>query len=83
MDHIDVRDLSEEEARFIAALVEFLRCQRQEAAQQEMRQAEAPPPPRPFAVWPLGVKDALNRDWDNNEDAIYDNWKEHYQAPER
>ena len=35
MDHIDVRDLSEEETRLLAAFVEFLRRRKQEAAQQE------------------------------------------------
>lgn len=30
----------------------------------------------------LGLK-AFQRDWDNEEDAIYDNWKEHYGIPTR
>lgn len=62
MDHIDVHDLSEDEARLIAAFVEFLRRQKQEAAQQEVRQAEAAPLQSPFAVWPLGVKGTLSRE---------------------
>jgi len=61
MDQIDVHDLPEEEARLIAAFVEFLRRQRQERGQQEFSQAEATAP-SPFAVWPLGVKGTLSRE---------------------
>jgi len=42
-----------------------------------------PFPKSPFAVWPLGVKGTLSRDWDNDADAAYDNWREHYHVPER
>ncbi len=62
MDHIDVHDLSEDEARLIATFVEFLRRQKQEAVQQERRQEEAPSPQNPFATWPLGVKGTLSRE---------------------
>ncbi len=63
MDHIDVHDLSEDEARVLAAFVEFLRSRKQEAAQQEVRQVETTPPLQsPFAVWPLGVKGTLSRE---------------------
>lgn len=62
MEHIDVHDLSEDEARVLAAFVEFLRRRKQEAAQQEVRQAEATPLQSPFAVWPLGVKGTLSRE---------------------
>lgn len=62
MEHIDVHDLSEDEARLVAAFVAFLRRRKREAAQQESRQEEAPSPPNSFAVWPLGVKGTLSRD---------------------
>jgi hypothetical protein len=62
MDHIDVHDLSEDEARVLTAFVEFLRSRKQEAAQQEVRQAETTPLQSPFAVWPLGVKGSLSRE---------------------
>ncbi len=62
MDHIDVHDLPEEEARLIAMFVEFLRRRKQGAAQREVQQAEAPTPPVHFAVWPLGVKGTLSRE---------------------
>jgi hypothetical protein len=62
MDQIDVHDLSEDETRLLAAFVEFLRRRKQEAAQQEVRQAEATLLQSPFAVWPLGVKGTLGRE---------------------
>ncbi len=62
MDHNDVHDLSEDEARVLAAFVEFLRRRKQEAAQQEARQVETTPLQSPFAVWPLGVKGTLSRE---------------------
>jgi hypothetical protein len=75
MDHIDVHDLPEEDARFIVAFVEFLRRRRQE---QTVREAEAEE-----QDWAAGAAKAFARDWDNSEDAIYDNWREHYHVPER
>jgi hypothetical protein len=62
MDHIDVRDLPEEEARLIATFVEFLRRRKQAGATREVQQPAAPTPPVHFAVWPLGVKGALSRE---------------------
>jgi hypothetical protein len=61
MDHIDVHDLPEEEARLIATFVEFLRRRKQAAAQREVQQAEEMSPLVHFAVWPLGVKGTLSR----------------------
>ncbi len=94
MDHIDVYDVLEEDARVIAAFVELLRRRMKAAEQREVQQTEAPTLPLPFAVWPLGVKGTLSReeiyddlsfrhDWDNSDDAIYDTWREHYHVPER
>jgi len=75
MDHIDVHDLPEEDARMIAAFVEFLRRQRQEQAAQDAEAEERD--------WASGAALSFARDWDNTEDAIYDNWREHYHVPER
>ena len=75
MDHIDVHDLSENEARLIAAFVEFLRSQRQEQAIQEAQAQERD--------WAADAVTAFAQDWDNTEDAVYDNWREHYHVPER
>jgi hypothetical protein len=75
MDHIDVHDLPEEDARFIAAFVELLRRRTQEPI---VRDAEAEE-----RDWAAGAATAFARDWDNSDDAIYDNWREHYHVPER
>jgi hypothetical protein len=75
MDHIDVHDLPEEDARLLATFVEFLRRQKQEQALQEAEAEERD--------WSAGAGTSFARDWDNNEDAIYDNWREHYHVPER
>ena len=69
MDSIDVHDLPEEQAHLLAAFVEFLR-QRRRAAE---RQAEAED--RDLAA---AAATSFAKDWDNEEDAIYDNWREHY-----
>ena len=75
MDSIDVHDLSEEEAHVLAAFVEFLRHRKHEQSIQEAQAQERD--------WIAGSVTAFARDWNNNEDAIYDNWKEHYHVPER
>jgi hypothetical protein len=62
MDHIDVHDLPEEEARLIATFVEFLRRRKQAVALQKVRETEVPPAVGQFAVWPLGVKGTLSRE---------------------
>lgn len=75
MEHIDVHDLSEDEARVLAAFVEFLRSRRQEQVIQEAQAQERD--------WAAGAVTAFAQDWDNTEDAVYDNWREHYHVPER
>ncbi len=75
MDHIDVHDLSEDEARVLAAFVEFLRRRKQERGTQEAHAQDLD--------WAAGAVTAFARDWDNSEDAVYDNWREHYHVPER
>ena len=75
MERIDVHDLPEEEVRVIAAFVEFLRQRRQEQAVREAQAEERD--------WAAGTATAFARDWDNDADAIYDNWREHYHVPER
>jgi hypothetical protein len=75
MDSIDVRDLPEEQAQLVAAFVEFLRRQRQEEAAREALAQEQD--------WSAGSEASFGKDWDNEEDAVYDNWREHYHVPER
>lgn len=35
------------------------------------------------AEWSALGLEAFQREWDNEEDAIYDNWREHYGVPAR
>jgi hypothetical protein len=74
MDSIDVHDLPEEQAQLLAAFVEFLRG-RQEAATWEALAHERD--------WAALAEQSFAKDWDNEEDAIYDNWREHYHVRER
>jgi hypothetical protein len=69
MDSIDVHDLPEEQAQLVAAFVEFLRRQRQEASQEALAQEQD---------WAVVAAQSFTKDWDNEDDAIYDNWREHY-----
>jgi hypothetical protein len=63
MESIDVRDLPEEEARLVAAFVEFLKRRRLQQYSQPMEaQEEQPLTETAFAVWPLGVKGTLSRE---------------------
>ncbi len=74
MEHIDVRDLPENDAKLVAAFVELLRRQR---GRQTAREAEAQE-----KDWAAGASVSFTKDWDNEEDAIYDNWQEHYHVSE-
>jgi hypothetical protein len=38
---------------------------------------------RPLPWWTLISEEVLSRDWDNDDDAIYDNWRELYGVPAR
>jgi hypothetical protein len=73
VEHIDVHDLPEDQAQFIVAFVTFLRewqrTQHDETAQEH--------------DWTVGSVASFAKDWNNNEDAVYDNWQEHYHVQER
>ena len=76
MESIDVHDLPEEQAQMVAAFVEFLRRrlrQGQEAQEAEIQERE----------WGEGAVTSFAKDWDNEHDAIYDTWRDHYHVPER
>jgi hypothetical protein len=75
MESIDVRDLPEDQAQLIAAFVEFLRRKLREA--QEMKEAEVQD-----REWSAGAATSFAKDWENEQDAIYDNWREYYHVPE-
>jgi hypothetical protein len=69
MDSIDVHDLPEEQAQLLAAFMAFLRQQRQEAGMRDALAQEQD--------W-AAAEQSFAKDWDNEDDAIYDNWREHY-----
>ena len=75
MDRIDVHDLPEEQAQLVAAFVEFLRRQRQEQTTHKALAQERD--------WAAGSVPSFGKDWDNEADAVYDNWQEHYHVPQR
>jgi hypothetical protein len=75
MDSIDIRDLPEDQARLVAAFVEFLRHRLRTS--QAVTQAEGEE-----QEWAAGAVTSFAKDWDNEQDAIYDNWKERYHVPE-
>lgn len=75
MDSIDVHDLPEEQAQLLAAFAEFLR-RRTTAAAQEADAGER-------AWGAAAATTSFTKDWENDADAIYDNWREHYHVPTR
>jgi hypothetical protein len=75
MDSIDVHDLPEEQAQLLAAFVAFLRQQREEAGTRDALAQEQD--------WAAAAEQSFAKDWDNEDDAIYDNWREYYHVPER
>lgn len=72
MESIDVRDLPEEEARLVAGFVEFLRRRLRESQDAEAQERD----------WGAAAVTSFAKEWDNAQDAVYDNWREHYHVPE-
>ena len=75
-DQIDLCDLTDEEADLVKSLVEVLRRRhphRQPDRSDEERERE----------WARVASAAFSKDWDNESDAVYDNWRERYCVPER
>jgi len=76
MESIDVRDLPEDQAQLVAAFVEFLRHKLRKVRDQQDAQAQE-------QEWSAGAVTRFANDWENDQDAIYDKWREHYHVPER
>lgn len=70
---IDVHDLPEEEVRIVREFVAFLK--KQIETKQVAKETER--------GWPALSVPAFAADWENPQDALYDNWKEHYHVSER
>jgi hypothetical protein len=75
VDTIDVRGLPKEQAQLVQEFVDFLRRKLRET--QDITDAEAQE-----RDWGAGAVTSFTKDWENEEDAIYDNWREHYHVPE-
>jgi hypothetical protein len=73
VERIDVHDLPEEQARLVAAFVEFLRVWQQTPQDSAVQEQD----------WSAGSMRSFTKDWDNDQDAIYDNWQERYHVPKR
>ena len=66
--NIDVQDLPEDQAKLVQDFVDFLRSRLQDSED---------------ADWTNASMASFAADWDNEEDAIYDNWEDHYGIPKR
>lgn len=65
---IDVRDLPEAQAILVQDFVDFLRGRLQNDEETD---------------WTTASLASFAADWDNEDDAIYDNWEEHYGGQKR
>ena len=66
IDHIDVHDLSPENVRYVQHIVDELKAKsRSEDADKD------------FAMISVA---SFEKDWENEKDAVYDNWKERYRV---
>lgn len=75
MESIDVHDLPEEQAQLVAAFVEFLRRKRYTG--RAIPEAEDED-----EGWAEGAAMSFAEDWNNDQDAIYDRWREYYHVSE-
>ena len=73
---IDVRDLTEDEVATVKGIIQNMR-RRHVAAQVQAANTQAE------HDWSALSVAAFAEDWDNDKDAIYDNWRELYGVPER
>lgn len=77
--NINTHDLPEAQAQLVAAFVEFLR-QRLRGSRKIQKVQEAETLEQD---WSEGATRNFSKDWNNNQDAIYDDWKQHYHISER
>lgn len=76
MDTIDISDLPEQDVKLIEELVTSLRKKQKpnKAIKEEGQKNKE---------WGNLAITSFADDWENEKDAVYDNWKEHYHVPER
>ena len=75
-DLIDIHDLPKEQKNLIYEFVEFLRrkCRIDQSIREDREKEKE---------WSSAAISSFAKDWDNDKDALYDNWREHYHVPER
>lgn len=66
-DVIDVHDLPEEQVKLVEKFIEFLR--KEQLIQEEKQKEED---------WTKLAISSFTEDWDNEKDAVYDDWRELY-----
>lgn len=72
---IDVHDLPVDQIKLVQEFVEFLREKlkaKQFIQEEEEKDKE----------WSQLAMTSFAEDWENDKDAIYDNWREHYHVSE-
>jgi hypothetical protein len=74
-DMIDIHDLPKEQKNLIHDFVEFLRRKSRTHSSREEQEKEN--------EWSSLAISSFAKDWDNEKDALYDDWREHYHVPER
>lgn len=73
---IDVHDLPVDQIKLVQEFVEFLREKlkaKQFIQEEEEKDKE----------WSQLAMTSFAEDWENDKDAIYDDWREHYHVSER
>lgn len=75
MNIIDVHDLPKEEANIVVEFVDFLREKlksKQIIKEEQQKEQE----------WSELAVSSFSEDWENEKDAIYDNWQGYYHLSE-
>jgi hypothetical protein len=68
--YIDVHDLPKEQVGTVRAFIDFLRTRRKNEALPDIQ-------------WTALSESSLEKDWDNEDDAVYDDWQNHYEVSTR
>jgi len=72
---LDVHNLPVDQIKLVQEFIEFLRLklQTKRLSQEEEEKDKE---------WSQLAMTSFANDWENDKDAIYDNWREHYHGPE-
>jgi len=72
-EEIDVKDLPEDEKNLVRDFITLLKSRRE--ARQHAQELER--------EWGALITSGFASDWDNEKDAVYDNWRELYHVQTR